>query len=126
MRVTSSHNHSNESHFKSQATLLTSPDPVHGAATLGEAVHGGDPLDVRQSSRGVPQQCAGVVVPGLDEPVRGPHEVLVVSVVEQVAAPHCPGVLQQGVRGVHLAQGVSTQDGHCFPPREPELCLEEV
>ena len=70
---------------------------MHWASTLSKAVHGGNPFDIRQSSSGVPQQCAGVVVIGLDEPVRVPDEVLVVGVVEHVAAPNRPDVLQQGV-----------------------------
>ena len=38
------------------------PDPVHGAAALGEAVHGGHPLGVRQVAVRVPHQAAGPVV----------------------------------------------------------------
>ena len=40
----------------------SSPDPVHGAAALGEAVHGGHPLGVRQVALRVPYQAAGAVV----------------------------------------------------------------
>ena len=45
------------------------PDPVHGAAALGEAVHGGHPLGVRQVAVRVPHQAAGLTV--LDTESRG-------------------------------------------------------
>ena len=45
------------------------PDPVHGAAALGEAVHGGHPLGVRQVAVRVPNQAAGLAV--LDTESRG-------------------------------------------------------
>ena len=99
---------------------------MHGSSTLSEAIHSGNPLDIRQSTDSVPQQSAGVVVPGLDEPVGLTDEVLVVGVVEQVAAPHRPHVLQQGVGGVHPAQRVGAQDGHRLPACEAKLGLEEV
>ena len=76
---------------------------MHGPSTLSEPLKCWDPLDVRDVTPGVSQQCAGVVVPGLDEPVAGLHEVLVVSVVKHVAASHSPHVFVEGVAGGHPA-----------------------
>ena len=79
----------------------TSPNPVHGTAALGESLKCWDPLHIRNIAISVSQQSAGVVVPGLNEPVGRLDEVLVISVVEQVASSHRPHVFEQGVRGMH-------------------------
>merc|ERR1712045_745994 len=107
-------------------TGVVHPDPVHGAAALGEPVHGGHPLGVRQVALRVPYQAAGAVVLRLDEPVGLPDNILIVSVVEEVATPNRPGVLVQRVGLMHPSQGVRSHDGCCLPAAETELVPEEV
>ena len=63
---------------------------------------------------------------GLDEPVILIDDVLVVCVVEGVALPHGPGVLEQRVRHGHAPDGVRSHDGRRLPGREVELVAEEV
>ena len=94
----------------------TSPDPVHGTTALGEAFKCGDPLYIGNIAIGISQQSAGVIVPGLDEIVRGLDEVLVVSIVEQVTSSHCPHVFEQRVCGMHPPYEI------CLQPNGTNKC----
>ena len=68
---------------------------------LSEAFKCWDPFNIRNIAISISQECAGIVVPGLNEPVSRLDEVLVVGVVEQVASSHCPHILVQGVGRMH-------------------------